>query len=228
MIENYFYLIWAVCFFIIYLVLFILRKDVRREMIFVGLLFGFAGLASEYIHIKDWWAPVTITGTPLGIEDFLIGLAIGGVAAVLYEEVYKKRIRKSKKAHFYTKLCLTILSAAGIFYINFYLFHLHSFYSAVLTFVVPTLVLLIMRRDLIKDSFMSGLFLWAIGVLFYLSLYLILPDFFNRFWYLPDEWFSTFILGIPLAEHIWYFLAGMFIGPLYEFWQEGRLVKSKK
>jgi hypothetical protein len=65
-----------------------------------------------------------------------------------------------------------------------------------------------------------------IGVAVYFILFLVTPDYFHKFWYLRDGWFSSLFLGIPLAEWIWYFLAGAMIGPLYEFWQEARLIES--
>ena len=35
------------------------------------------------------------------------------------------------------------------------------------------------------------------------------------------------ILGIPLEEHVFYFLLGAFLGPLYEYWKEGKLINIK-
>ena len=40
--------------------------------------------------------------------------------------------------------------------------------------------------------------------------------------------FMYFLLEETGAFNTWYFLAGMLIGPLYEYWQEGRLVNIKQ
>ena len=66
-------------------------------MITISIIFGIGGILSEFYHIQDWWQPLIITNTPIGIEDFLIGFFIGGIAAVIYEEIYKKKIRIRKQ-----------------------------------------------------------------------------------------------------------------------------------
>ncbi len=88
---QFFYATWAALFLLIWVVLFLIRKDTRREILIISLAFGFAGLASQKLHLHDWWQPLRITNTSLGLEDFFIGFAIGGVAAVLYEFVVRKQ-----------------------------------------------------------------------------------------------------------------------------------------
>src|SRR3989338_3480777 len=105
MIERYFYLIWTGIVFLLWLTLFYFRKDVRKEMIILSFLFGIAGVFSELIYVIDWWRPLTITGTLVGIEDFFIGAFIGGIGAVLYEEVYGMKLKRKKgRNHFYKHL----------------------------------------------------------------------------------------------------------------------------
>ena len=60
----------------------------------MSLLFGFGGIVSEQTHTQDWWQPLTLTGTRIGVEDFLIGFAIGGIAAVIYAEAYRKKVSR--------------------------------------------------------------------------------------------------------------------------------------
>ncbi len=77
--------------------------------------------------------------------------------------------------------------------------------------------MLFKRRDLLINSLVSGTLLLVLGIGIYLLLFLLYPDYIARFWFLPDVWFAKLFLGIPIAEYIWYFLTGAFIGPLYEF-----------
>lgn len=83
--------------------------------------------------------------------------------------------------------------------------------------------ILLRRKDLVLDSIMSGVLTMAIGTAVYFILYAAYPNFIEKFWYLPNFWFSKLILGIPVGEYIWYFLVGMFIGPLYEYLQSKKL-----
>ena len=70
---QYSYLIWTGIFFLIWLILYLWRKDIRKEMLIISVLFGFGGIFSELIYVQDWWQPLTLTNTSIGIEDFLIG-----------------------------------------------------------------------------------------------------------------------------------------------------------
>src|SRR5205814_3685106 len=40
--------------------------------------------------------PLSINGTRVGIEFFILGFSNGGIAAVIYEEFFKKRIYRPK------------------------------------------------------------------------------------------------------------------------------------
>ena len=202
--------------------MFLARRDVRKEMLFISVIFGFGGLACQKTNLVDWWKPITITGTTLGIEDFIIGFAIGGISAVVYEEIYKKRLRKSR-TKFPRDPGLYLLSFPVIYLIAFYMIRLGSFYSAILAYSVCGIYLLYTRRDLLKDSLLSGFFLLIIATIIYLGLFFVFPDYINQFWYLKPSWYTTLLWGVPIAEYIWIFFTGAYIGPLYEYIYKKRL-----
>lgn len=211
---EYFYITWVGIMSLIWLYLY-RYQDTRKEMLTMSLIFGFAGPIGEMVHIRDYWRPATITGTPIGIEDFLIGFFIGGIAAVSYSRIFQKNFagRLDK-----VKLLTIVLLMTAIFFTT-YLLGYHSFYACVATFTICTGIIWIMRKDLIHDSINSGLIMLLTGTMVYLLLTLIFPGFIQEYWLLPDYWFSYLVMGIPIAEYIWYFQAGMLIGPMYEFCQ---------
>lgn len=226
---QYTYLILDLILLALWLVLFFYRKDTRKEMLVISLIFGVIAPFFELVHVLDWWKPLTITGTIPGIEDFLFGFGIGGVASVVYEEIYRKRIRINKKNKFTnSNFSYSILLFIILFFGSFYILKISSFYSSVLSFVIPTSVILLKRKDLIKDSIISGFLMLIIGTLIYFFLKIIQPGFIEEFWYLGDVWYAGLFLGIPVEEYIWFFLAGAFIGPLYEYWKEGKLINMNK
>jgi len=56
-------------------------------------------------------------------------------------------------------------------------------------------------------------------------LELLTPGWIHAFWIfknVPD----IVIFNLPIDDIIWYFLAGLFIGPLYEYWKEGKLIND--
>jgi len=228
---QYSYLIGDAVLLIIWFVLFFWRKDVRKEMIIISSLFGIAGIISEFIYTADWWHPLTITNSLVGIEDFLFGFAVGGIASVIYEEVFKKRIkiRKiSKKKEFQEdeNFFLVGLSLAIIFFVAFYFLKINSFYSSIFAFAIPLIYMWLKRKDLIIDSLASGFLLMIISFLAFIIPEFITPGWVQSAWYL-ENLSGIIILKAPLEDIIWFFLAGAFIGPLYEFWKEGKLVKEK-
>lgn len=223
---NYFYLTWALIFLGIWAFLFWRRKDVRREMLLVSIVFGFGGLVSEKTNIQDWWQPLTITGTSIGPEDFIIGFAIGGVAAVIYEEIYKKRLKKAKiKTSSLFDPGFFFLLSPSLYLAFFFLFSLGSFYSMLLTFLICIVWMLFLRRDLLADSLLSGFLMLVIGIGIYFFLFLLYPNYIHEFWYLKPHRYASLLWGIPIAEYIWYFLAGAYIGPLYAFLKRLRVGK---
>lgn len=226
--NQYFYLIWTGLFLLIWVLLYALRKDLHKEMIIISSVFGIGGIITEAFYIQDWWQPLTLTGTLIGLEDFLIGFFIGGVASVIYEVLFNRRVLLKKKVDYKNpRLPAILFLFLALFSVSFLVYNINSFYSTLIAFGGTMAVLLGLRRDLILESLASGVLLLVIGIGIYLLLFLFYPNFIREFWFLPDVWFARLWLGIPIGEYIWYFLAGSFIGPLYEFWQEAKLVRNE-
>lgn len=226
------YLIGDLFLLSLWAALFFWRKDVRKEMLLVSLTFGFAGLIAGLVYTVDWWHPLTITLTRVGIEDFLLGFSLAGVAAVIYEDFFKKRVRirkVSKKVEFMDnrQFFITFIGLSLFFFVSFYFLNLHSFYLSIIVFGVPTLFIWIARKDLIIDSLASGFLLVLVSLVGFIIIEFITPEWVESAWYFKNLSGITF-LTVPLEDIIWFFLVGAFIGPLYEYWKEGKLVKSGK
>ena len=232
MIYEYSYLLVSILLLFIWLILFFWRKDVKKEMVFMSLIFGFLGFFLGLIYTLDWWHPLTITKTIIGIEDFIFGFSLGGVSAVIYEEVFKKRvhIRKTRKniEKKRNRNFLFLFSfSLFLFLLSFYVIRLNSFYSSIIGILTPLLLILIKRKDLFFDSLVSGFLLLIIALLGTNIIELITPGWVKATWYF-NNLSGIIILKLPLEDIIWFFLSGAFIGPLYEYWREGKLIRIKK
>ncbi|HTY43680.1 MAG TPA: lycopene cyclase domain-containing protein [Patescibacteria group bacterium] len=229
---QYTYLIGDFIFLAVWAVIFLWKKNTKKEMLILSVLFGIAGIIAEIIYIKDWWRPLTITHTPVGIEDFLFGFSAGGIMSVIYEAIFKKKIR-IKKARKKKKIkrnleFLFIISLLSILFLgSFFLLKLNSLFSTLIAFAVPISIIYIKRKDLITDSLATGVLAVLIAIIAYNLLDLMTPGWIQKFW-LFENMQKIIILNVPIQEIIWYMLAGMFIGPLYEYWQEGRLINKKR
>lgn len=226
MTYRYNYFIGGLTLLVIWLVLYFWRKDTRKEMLKISLFIGFIGLITDPIYSIDWWKSATITGTMPGIESFLFGFTVGGIAAIIYPEFSNKKViikNKSKKEEKLNNYKMLKLMGMGliIFYIGFFIFHLNSFLASIPAFLTLISIIWLKRRDLILNSLISGLILVIISFAFYLIPELIFPGWLDIAW--NFEILSGIkILGVVIEDLIWFFLAGLLVGPLYEYWKEGR------
>jgi hypothetical protein len=201
--------------------------DVKREIVVMSLLLAVGSVAtSYYFWTVDWWRPETITGTRVGVEDFLLGFAMGGVMTGVYHLVFKnhdsKSVEKFDKLRFIAPVLLIFVSVYMM--MNF---GLTSFWSVTITMVVSTVFLYFERRDLIIKSLSSGVFTLLVSTLFYIIIYWI-----DVSWADSTYMFSGLsgirIATFPVEEFIFWFIAGCFFGVYYEYVMKSKIVKSSK
>ncbi|MDD5192628.1 MAG: lycopene cyclase domain-containing protein [Candidatus Nanoarchaeia archaeon] len=228
MLYQYNYLIGDLILLVIWIILFLWRKDTRKEMLYTSLFFGFIGLIVESTYGKDWWHPQTITNTLPGPESFIFGFVVAGIAAVIYSVIFSKKVKIKRKLNLKRNLFFIPFLLCGIiiFFVGFYLIKLNSFYSSIPAFLIPLMIMLIKRKDLIINSLASGFLLMIISFVFYVPLELITPGWINSAWNFNMVSGIT-LIGVPIEDLIWFFLAGLLIGPLYEYWQKGKLINKK-
>ena len=221
--DKYTYLTAVLIALVPWAILFLRRKDLRKKMITMSILVTLFGLFAEYFWwSRDWWHPPTVTGTRIGIEDILNGIVTGGITAVLYEEIFKKKFYKRKsKPHNFGALVIGLI----FFLISGFLFYalqIPSFISSTIAFVIAGFILIIQRRDLITDAFLTGVCL-IIGIFpFYLILNFISPHYIENIWVTSNLSGIRFI-GDPIEDIIFYFFFGFLIGPFYLYWKGEKL-----
>ncbi len=211
--------------FPVWFLLYLHRRDLRVDILIMSLVFGICGPLSELWYLQDYWQPQTITGTSIGIEDFLFGFFIGGIISVLYLEIFNKHISKKRTRNHPTRFFFLFITLI-ILFVSFYVFGLNSIYASVITFLALAIFIYHKRRDLFVDQLMSGIFLAGMMFLFYLVFLYIFPDAINRWWFLKNI-SGVLILGIPVEELLWAFSFGLVGGPIYEFINGFRILKTR-
>lgn len=213
--DKYVYLIALIPFCIIWILFFVLKPKLRKEILTISLLIGCASVATSYLWwTKDWWRPQTITGTIVGIEDFIMGFMTGGIMSVLYNfvmnpKVVKRKIRVNKYFGL-VLICLMTFITISLFLF----FGLTSFLSSLIAMLSIVLLIIYFRKDLMINSLVSGVLMLLISTIFY-----------GVILFISDTWVSsTYLYGlsgiklftIPIEEFIFWFVAGMWVGPFYE------------
>ena len=224
---QYVYLIATIPALVIWSGFYLARKDLRREMLEVSLLIGFLSVATSYYWwTTDWWHPLTITATKVGIEDFLTGFGSGGIMAVAYEVILKQRYSKRHaQSHGMYDFFLILFILAQVTSWLFYGVGLTSFYASAIAMLSVAFLMFFIRRDLIVNGVLSGFLTVLISTVSYGTIFLVSTN-----WVDSTYYFNTLsgirVAGVPVEEFIFWFLSGLVFGPFYEFWTGLRLQKA--
>ncbi|MSU56363.1 MAG: hypothetical protein EXS51_03605 [Candidatus Taylorbacteria bacterium] len=225
---QYAYLALGLMYLIIWGALFTYRRDLRKEMLVSSLLAGLLALLLESLFLEDYWTPQLFNGWSVGIEDFLYGFTIGGVASVLYEAFFKTRFIR-KKSHAYHWRFLLVLYAISFtaLFIGREVLGFNTMYAALGSLGAAFLSIVFFRPDLVREAIWSAILFTALTVLVYIPVLIIFPHFISSFWHLSN--ISGLLLGgIPLEEFVWAFMFGLVVGPFYEAWAGLELRKVRR
>ncbi len=198
-----------------WLVLFVWRKDLRRKILFLSLITVPLGVF-DYLSQPSYWHPPTFFGLPVGIEGCIFGFCIGGISAVIYEEVAKKHIRKFKKDRpSFVSHLLAPLGVVGASLLLYWCVGINMMYSLPIGLCLGLLLIVLVRPDLKGSVMFSGL---AFGIFYFLVFFVwltIFPDAKN--WWNMELYRNWAVLGVPFGEVLFGFLYGAFWGPIYEY-----------
>lgn len=214
----YFYFVGCLLGIFLWSIIFITKKDLRRQMLLMSLVIIPVGPLSEVLfYFKDYWSPIYIFGLRPGIEDILFGFFVGGIGSTIYQFLTRKKLVELKEKN--TKKSLLIfLFGSLIFFTSFFGFGLNSIYVSILSFLGIFLIIVVLRRDLLINAVMSGFFIGLFTILGYQILLVLYPDMFVKYWFLHNL-SNIFIFNIPIEEILWFSTWGMVSGPAYAFYK---------
>ncbi len=217
--QKYAYLVGTLVFLIIWILLYKHRKDLRKEMIAMSIFIAIAGVIAEYLWwTADWWRPQTVTNTLVGFEDILLGFTNGGIAAVLYEEIFRRSLYKRKQHVNHLQCFFFVIAIFLIMGTSFWFFRHTSFVATTIALALGGGMLIVLRRDLFWSALINGMLMAIVSLPVYYFLILTSPNFVAKT-YLLNNLTRVTITGIPLEDIVFYFLVGFIVAPLYEYWQ---------
>ena len=214
----YFYFVGCLLWIFLWLIIFITRKDLRRQILFMSLVIIPAGPLSEVIfYFKDYWNPVYIFGLRPGIEDILFAFVVGGVGSTIYQFLARKKLIQTREKN--TKESFLIfLFGMLILFISFFGFGLNSIYASILCFLGMSFVVVVLRRDLLINAIISGGIMGLFAFFWYSILLVLYPNIFTEYWFLHNL-SNIYIFNVPIEEILWFSTWGMISGPAYAFYR---------
>lgn len=216
------WLLMSIIFLLIWLIIFSLKRNLRKEMVIVSLLTMPFGL-TEPFFIPEYWNPQTIFNlaqkTGFDIESLIFCFAIGGIATVLYELLIKgEHVRIKKQEHKKARHKfhhLILLSPFFIFLLLFIFVDINPIYITMIAMSLGSILTLYCRPDLKNKIWFGGFTFLILYFLFFLVFNLIFPSYIEQVWNLSVI-SGILILGIPLEELLFAYSFGMLWSSLYE------------
>ncbi len=208
---------------LLWLAIFLRRRDLRRRMLWVSLLLLPMAPLGESFFLLDYWNPPLIL--PIwyggyeygGLADFLFAFALGGIATAAYPALTRRAARAGARSRKRWLALAFVVLTVGSVYLLTQLGPVNSIFSSMLGFALTALLVWAVRPDLVRASLVSGLAsaLTLVSVEAVCSLFA--PLFISRYWLLYHSAFGILIAGrVPLTEALWSFAFGAAVGPLYD------------
>jgi hypothetical protein len=155
------------------------------------------------LYSRDWWHPLTVTGTRIGVEDVLYSIGNGGYMAALYVFLFRARLVPSGRQPGWALRIAPLIATVGLPLVLAYGFGWLAFPSATVGSLVALGIVLVARPDLVRVAGLSGLIGTAMAIPVYLVMELVFPGLVAATWDLPNL-SGVLVLGIPIEDLAWY------------------------
>jgi len=221
---QYAWLIWSLTFLIAWLFVYLSLKsrEGKKEMLIVSFWTSLFGL-TEPIFVPAYWNPPSLFNlaqrTGFDIESVIFCFAIGGLAVVIYEALFRPRhqamteMEKRMPRHRYHAWAL--ISAPVIFITLYLTTNLNPIYSVSIALISGGLATWYCRPDL-KTKMIVGAFIFLVLYFaYFLTLIAMNPGYVEAVWNL-SALSGVLVLGVPLEELLFALGVGFLWSSVYE------------
>lgn len=214
---HYAYLELSLIFLVIWIIFFLWRKDLRKEILFVSLVIAVMGPLNEILfYFNDYWRPDIFTRCYMGVEDLIYAFAIGGIGATIYYVIFNKKYSRPKYTGYPFYLSLFFMAGLPLELFVNKVVGVNSIYVTCSFLVLITMIMLFLRKDLWWNALASAILftlLFAVIYIFWIYLY---PNVFTD-WWMTKNVSGVSIFRVPIEEYLWAFCWGLSSGIFYKF-----------
>ncbi len=219
---TYAYLILSVALSLVWVALYILRRDLHASMLRVSACTGLLAI-TEPAFVPSYWNPFTIFNlarrTGFDLESVLFSFAIGGIVFAAYELVFHVRpdetIAAERHHERHRQHTLAVLLPFLLFGILIFTTRLNPIYSSAIALLAGFAATLYCRRDLWLKMIVSGGIFFAIYFVSFAVFNLVFPGYVDAVWNLKAITGVRF-MGVPLEEMMFGFAFGLYWSSVYE------------
>ena len=216
--------LWSLLFLVAWFVLYVWlkNKESRKEMFWVSMWTLITGF-TEPFFVPKYWNPPSLFDlahrTGFDIESFIFAFAVGGIAVVIYEHIFRvshAHVELHKRHLPNHRFHLLSLSATPVLFLLLVVFApINPIYSAIIAMTVGGLFSWYCRPDLKKKMFVSALIFLYLYFIFFSLLILWYPGYVAQVWNLKAI-SGILIFGVPLEELLFALSFGFVWSSLYE------------
>ena len=214
--------VFSSIFLLIWIVIFIFVKGSRKEMFLASILTAPFGL-TEPLFVPEYWSPPSLFNlalkTGFDIESLIWCFAVGGIAAVLFESVFKVKHLKISKEEMHKrkhKLHLfTLILPIPIFLVLYFATSINTIYIASISMFIGAIGAFYCRPDLKKKIFFGGLLFLVLYFMAFFLFILVYPEIVESVWNL-NAISEILIFKVPLEELVFAIIFGMLWSGYYE------------
>lgn len=225
---QYVWFIWSFILLALWGLVYLLKKDSRKEMLKMSWITMPFGL-TEPLFVPEYWHPPSLFDlaikTGFDIESLIFSFAIGGIGTVLYNLIFKRgyvEFPHTERSHRRHSLHVYILFVPVLVFGALSLFtELNHIYCGILAMFIGGLATLYCRPDLIEKIWIGGLLFTVLYFIYFGSILPFYPDYVELYWNL-ENLTHILVIGIPVEELLFAFTFGMYWSGLYEhlYWKK--------
>ncbi len=229
-IWPYAYLMMSTTLWLVWLVLYVVRTDLRRNMLGVSLATALLGL-TEPLFVPKYWNPFTLFDlarrTGFDVESLIFSFAIGGIVFAVYEVLFRmapsEGMANERHQARHRHHVLAVTAGPLVFVILAVVTSLNPIYSSAIALVAGFFATLYCRPDLWLKMIVSGGLFFAVYFIVFLVFNLAFPGYVAVVWNLRAL-SGVRILGVPLEELMFAFTFGLYWSSMYEhlMWRRER------
>lgn len=213
---EYAFLVWGLLFLPLWLFFFMVRKDFRKPMIVLGLIFAVIGSPADLFYtLKDYWHPLNYVPVPSFIfQEMVFVFILAGAQIFIYPYLFKIKLGQHLNYWRAVKMFIFVI----ISFVLLVVMGLSSIEAVFAGQVLLAFYIWYQRRDLVLASFVNFAYSSIIAFLGIFILFKMYPDILQAWWKL-ENLYGIFIAGVPLEEIIWLGFTGFGFGltPMFLF-----------